>query len=173
MLASFSEYAQNRDFEAASVFRNSINKIPMKKACKNKRAIFSIQEVTILLSLPDSSKGTGLRDKSILSLMYPSGARAQEICDLIVGNIQFHPKGAALNMKGKGGKRRRIGIHNACAIMLKKYIVNKNLNSEPHVRSWSSFGCYKKFFRTCFPSINTDLCGGFSKYHRQAFKRVE
>lgn len=38
-LASFSKYAQNRDFEAASVFRNSINKIPMKKSSK-KRSVY-------------------------------------------------------------------------------------------------------------------------------------
>lgn len=70
----------------------------MKKASKKNRAVFSIQEVTIILKLPDSYKETGLRDKVLLSLMYASGARAQEICDLTVGNIQFHPKGASLRM---------------------------------------------------------------------------
>lgn len=136
-LVSFSEYAQNRDFEAASVFRNSINKIPIKKASKKKRAIFSIQEITILLRLPDSRKEIGLRDKVLLSLMYASGGRAQEICDLTVGNIQFHSKGATLNIKGKGGKTRRIGIPNTCAMMLKQYIAHRNSNdkSERHVFS--------------------------------------
>jgi len=137
-LASFSEYAQNRDFAAASVFRNSINKIPMKKAYKSKRAIFSMQEVTILLKLPDGNKETGFRDKVLLSLMYASGARAQEICDLTVGNIQFYPKGATLNIKGKGGKARRIGIPNACAVMLKQYIVYRNLSNKPERHVFSS-----------------------------------
>lgn len=137
-LASFSGYAQNRDFAAAVVFRNSINKIPMKKASKKKRAVFSIQEVTILLKLPDSCKETGLRDKVLLCLMYASGARAQEICDLTVGNIQFHPKGASLNIKGKGGKTRRIGIPNACAVILKQYIAHRNLNDKPERHVFSS-----------------------------------
>lgn len=137
-LASFSEYAQNRDFDAASVFRNNVNKIPMKKASKKKRAIFSIQEVTILLKLPDSSKETGLRDKILLSLMYASGARAQELCDLTVGNIQFNTKGAALNIHGKGEKIRRIGIPNASAVMLKQYIIHRNLNNKPERHVFSS-----------------------------------
>jgi integrase/recombinase XerD len=137
-LASFSEYAQNRDFAAASVFRNSVNKIPVKKASKKKRAVFSKQEVTILLRLPDGSKETGLRDKVLLSLMYASGARAQEICNLTVGNIQFHPKGASLNINGKGGKTRRIGIPNTCAVMLKQYIAHKNLNDKPERHVFSS-----------------------------------
>jgi len=137
-LVSFSGYAQNRNFAAASVFRNSINKIPMKKASKKKRAVFSMQEVTILLKLPDNCKETGLRDKVLLSLIYASGARAQEICDLTVGNIQFHPKGASLNINGKGGKTRRIGIPNACADMLKKYIAHRNLNDKPERHVFSS-----------------------------------
>lgn len=137
-LAAFSEYAQNHDFAAASVFRKSINKIPMKKASKKKRAIFLIQEVTILLRLPDDSKESGLRDKVLLSLMYASGARAQEICNLTVGNIQFHPKGAALNIEGKGRKTRRIGIPNACAFMLKQYIAHRNLNDKQERHVFSS-----------------------------------
>lgn len=137
-LTSFSEYAQNRNFAAASVFRYSINKIPMKKASKMKRAVFSIQEVTILLRIPDGNKETGLRDKVLLSLMYASGARAQEICNLTVGNIQFYPKGATLNIKGKGGKTRRIGIPNACAVMLKQYILHRNLNSKSERHVFSS-----------------------------------
>lgn len=75
-IISFSEYAQNRDFDAASIFRCSVIKIPMKKAQKKPRAVFSVQEIKILLQLPDNTKVTGLRDKVLLSLMYASGARA-------------------------------------------------------------------------------------------------
>ena len=39
-LTSFSEYAQNRDFAAAAVFRNSVNKIPVKKASKKRKELF-------------------------------------------------------------------------------------------------------------------------------------
>lgn len=38
-LLSFSEYAQNRDFEAAAVFRSSLLKIPVKKGKKQCRTI--------------------------------------------------------------------------------------------------------------------------------------
>jgi len=136
-IASFSAYAQNRDFAAASVFRNSVNKIPVKKTQHKQRAIFSRQEVTILLVLPDKSRGTGLRDKILLSLMYASGSRAQEICDLTVGNIQFYQKGATLNIKGKGRKVRRIGISDACATLLKQYINHRRISdlAERHVFS--------------------------------------
>ena len=137
-IISFSEYAQNRDFDAASVFRRGVIKIPMKKAQKKNRAVLSAQEVSILLRLPDDSKKIGLRDKVLLSLMYASGARAQEICDLTVGSIQFNMKGATLNIKGKGGKSRRIGISGNCAKMLQKYISHRRLSSKPDKHIFSS-----------------------------------
>lgn len=137
-IASFSAYAQNRNFAAASVFRNSVNKIPMKKTQQKQRAILTRQEVTILLSLPNENREIGLRDKILLSLMYASGARAQEICDLTVGNLQFQPKGATLNIKGIGGKSRRIGIPAACATLLKQYIDHRKISDKPERHIFSS-----------------------------------
>lgn len=73
-ISAFSEYAQNRDFDAASVFRTSVNKIPLKKASSKTRALFTREEVGVLLALPDERTETGLRDKVLLSIMYASGA---------------------------------------------------------------------------------------------------
>jgi integrase/recombinase XerD len=70
--------------------------------------------------------------------MYASGARAQEICDLTVGNLQFHQKGATLNIIGKGRKSRRIGIPIACANLLKKYINYRNICGKPERHVFSS-----------------------------------
>ena len=70
--------------------------------------------------------------------MYASGARAQEVCDLTVRNLQFHQKGATLNIKGKGGKSRRIGIPNACSAMLKQYISHRKIIDKPERHIFSS-----------------------------------
>lgn len=137
-LTSFSSYAQNRDFMAASVFRNSINKIPVKKTQHKQRAVLSRQEITTLLALPDESRETGLRDKVLLSFMYASGTRAQEVCDLTVGSIQFNQNGATLLIKGKGRKIRRIGIPNACVVLVKKYIGHRKISDKPDRHVFSS-----------------------------------
>ena len=44
----------------------------------------ALSEVSVLLRLPDPEKRLGFRDQVLLNLMYASGARAQEICDLKV-----------------------------------------------------------------------------------------
>ncbi|MFU0826436.1 MAG: hypothetical protein ACFWTJ_02705 [Lachnoclostridium sp.] len=88
-LAAFAIYAQNRDFGSASIFRNSVSKVPKKRASRMGRSSSTKTEVKILFELPDSSKEIGLRDKTLLCFMYASRMRAQEVCDLTVGEIQF------------------------------------------------------------------------------------
>ena len=137
-LASFSSYAQNHNFDEATAFRNSVNKIPIKKALHKQRAILSREEVTILLALPNENREIGRRDKILLSLMYASGARAQEICDLTVRDIQFNPERTTLNIKGKGGKIRRIGIPKTCSIMVSQYIEHIKIIDKPERHIFSS-----------------------------------
>jgi site-specific recombinase XerD len=155
-LASFSSYAQNRDFAAASTFRSSVTRIPMKKAAHINRAIFTREDVTLLLQIPDDHYEIGLRDKVLLSLMYASGARAQEICDLTVKDIQFSEKGASLNITGKGHKKRRIGISNACASLLKGYIDYRKIIFLPERHIFSS-QTHEKMTVSCIEEL-------FNKY---------
>ena len=151
-LASFSSYAQNRDFAAASTFRSSVTRIPMKKAMHKNRAFFTREEVAILLRLPTDHYEIGLRDKVLLSLMYASAARAQEICDLTVKDIQFSEKGTSLNITGKGGKRRRIGIPYVCASLLRGYINHRKIASLPERHIFSS-QTHEKMTVACIEEI--------------------
>lgn len=100
-LAAFSIYAQNRDFRSAAVFRNSVVKVPKKKAPRAGRNPFTREEVKLLFTLPNAHTEAGKRDKVLLRFMYASGMRAQEICDLTVGDIQFYTDRAGINVHGK------------------------------------------------------------------------
>lgn len=137
-LLSFSKYAQNRDFDAACTFRSALLKIPMKKTQHRKRSVFSIDEVGIILSLPGNETSIGKRDTVLLSVMYASGARSQEICDLVVRNIHFNGHGAVLDINGKGGKSRKVPIHLPCRKMLKEYISYRRIAGQPDRHIFSS-----------------------------------
>lgn len=157
-LYSFSEYAQNHDFDAASTFRSAVIRIPTKKVPKKRRIGFTTDEVRILLSLPKQKSETGLRDTVLLSLMYTTGARAQEICDLTVKSVNFRAKGTTIDIVGKGAKARRIRIPDHSASMLKKYIQHRKIETEPDKHIFSSQthehmtvscieGIYKKYIK--------------------------
>lgn len=121
-LASFSSYAQNRNFEAATVFANAVRRIPIKKQSVQLRVTFSLDEVSVLLRLPDPEKRLGLRDQVLLNLMYASGARAQEVCDLKVRDFFMEKNLYKLTITGKGNKTRRIVIARPSGELLKRYL---------------------------------------------------
>lgn len=121
-LASFASYAQNRNFEAATVFANAVKRAPVKKQAIQPRITFTLDEVSILLRLPDPEKHLGLRDQVLLNLMYASGARAQEICDLKVRDFLVEKNLYKLTITGKGNKTRRIVIARPSGTLLKRYL---------------------------------------------------
>lgn len=135
-LASFAEYAQNRNFEAGYIFHSSLARIAKKsfRRVKGKqRSSFTREEIAILLSLPDTTEILGLRDLVLLSVMYSSGARAQEICDLTVKNITHDEKGnAILTLTGKGEKTRRVKITADATRLLNQYINYRKISNQPN-----------------------------------------
>lgn len=163
-LLSFSAFAQNRNFEAATVFSNSMCKIPKKKTKYKQRAIFTSDEIKILLDLPNESREIGIRDKVLLSFMYASGARAQEVCDLKVAKVFINKHGATVELKGKGNKVRRIGITYSCSEMLNTYIRHRNINDKPEQHVFSSqtheqmtVSCIEGIFKK-YVNLGKDQC---------------
>ena len=88
---------------------------------------FSLEEVTILPSLPDTNRKIGRRDTVLMSVLYSSGARAQELCDLSLNDVAFG-KETKLRLVGKGDKARTIVIPDNCARLLKGFM-DSNYNT--------------------------------------------
>ncbi len=129
-LSSFAAYAQNRNTDAALVFLTAVRKIPVKRTASDPRVFFTRDEISVLLRLPDTSTAIGKRDVAMFSLMYASGARAQEVCDLKVRDAIFDRDSATLTITGKGNKTRRIRIARPCAEMLKNYLVWRGIDRQ-------------------------------------------
>ena len=158
-LSSFAAFAQNRTLDAA-VFANAVDKVPVKTQAVSPRTMFSLDEVAILLELPEKSTTIGLRDCVLLNLMYASGARAQEICDLTVRGIHFQSDVTKLTLTGKGQKTRRINIAQSCAILLKQYIARREISKQLDRHIFSS-QTHEQMTTACITEI-------FKKYLRLA-----
>lgn len=168
-LLSFSGYAQNRGFDAAAVFRSSLLKIPLKKGKKQLRTIFTVPEITILLQMPDETRSTGLRNKVLLSTMYASGARAQEICDLTVRNVCFNSnETASLILTGKGRKARKIGIPARCAKMLRQYPIHQGIQNQSNRHVFSS-QTHEHMSVSCVEEIFKKYVGAAREKHTDMF----
>ena len=86
---SFFRYAQEQAPESLFHFQKVIA-IPVKKGRKKTIEHLTPEGIRLLLSLPDRSCPKGRRDLVMLSTLYDSGARVQELIDLSVGDA--HPR---------------------------------------------------------------------------------
>ena len=151
-LAAFADYAQDRDFGSAIMFRKNVSKVPKKKTPRAGRSSFTRTELKIIFDLPDANTEIGIRDKTLLCFMYASGMQAQEVCDLTVGDIQFYPDRAGINVHGKGRKMRRIGIPAAASGMLKRYISHRGISDSKEKHIFSS-QTHEKMTVSCIEEI--------------------
>jgi integrase/recombinase XerD len=128
-ISSFAKYAINKHFSCALTFSSTVSNIPQKKKPKKSLSYFTLEEVSVLLRIPDTITGIEKRDRVLLSVLYASGARAQELCDLTVNDIRFDTK-TSLRLVGKGNKARTITIPDNCAQLLKNHLKCNKLDAE-------------------------------------------
>jgi site-specific recombinase XerD len=108
--------------------------------------------MSLLLRLPSSNTKIGKRDKVMLSTLYASGARAQELCDLTVGDVRFG-KETVMTLHGKGGKMRTIVIPDKCAILLKVHIGQNKLIGADYQRHIFSSQTHEHMTISCVEAV--------------------
>ena len=125
-LTAFLKYASRREVSAISAY-TSVSTAERPSAVQAEFPYFTLEEMQIILSLPDHKKYLGDRDLVLLSLLYESGARAQEICNLCVGHIRFG-KPTKVKLNGKLNKLREVPISDEVSDLLKWYFKQKDFN---------------------------------------------
>ena len=95
--------------------------IPRKKEPEHPLEYLTVEGIKAILAAVDSSSKPGLRDLALLSLMYDSAARVQEVADLRVDNFR-REKPYTLRLTGKGNKTRVIPLMDKTAQLIAQYI---------------------------------------------------
>ena len=95
--------------------------IPYKKTTKTVVPYLSEEQMKVLLAQPDGKKWSGFRDKVILSVLYDSGARVQELVDIRIKDVRTEAP-AIITLHGKGNKVRQVPIMSSTAELLKNYL---------------------------------------------------
>lgn len=102
--------------------------IPYKKAEKRVVNYLSEAETKSLLAMPDITTRKGRRDQAMLTLLYDSGARVQELADLRVGDLRLDSP-AQVKLTGKGRKTRIVPLMDKTVALLQSYISEQHLES--------------------------------------------
>jgi len=90
----------------------------------------TIDEVDAIIAVPDTSQLIGVRDKALVTLLYNSGGRAQEIADLRICDVRFDAP-ATVTLTGKGNKTRVIPLRDDTIEALGHYLKYREQSGMP------------------------------------------
>ena len=173
-ISSFAKYSLKNNFADTLRFFSEVKEIPKKKTPKKPDIKYFTQEETaIILNAPDTSRAIGKRDVMLLSLLYASGARAQELCDLTLNDIYFGEE-TNISLVGKGRKGRIVTIPENCATMLKNYLKGNNWdtsNVKDRQKHIFSSQTHEHMSISCVEAIVKKYVAKVKKDHPHLFKR--
>jgi len=81
--------------------------------------VLTEQEIQELLHAPNSEDPIGARDRAILEVLYASGLRVSELCNLNIPDV-----GDFIRVKGKGGKERLVPIAKSALAHVDHYLLH-------------------------------------------------
>lgn len=167
-VSSFLKYASRREISALKAL-NSIMGIDKPSVPRSRFPYFSVEETKILLGLPNPRERLGVRDMMLLSLLYDSGARAQELCDIKVCDIRFTSP-AKIGLLGKGNKAREIPISDEVSELLKYYLKSVGLNNPENRNKYLFFSqTHEKMTTSCIRGIVKKYVGAAKRIHPNLF----
>ena len=96
--------------------------LPRKQPRSLPKAL-SLEDVGAVLDIPDVTDALGVRDRTILELLYATGMRRAELVRLDLEDVDI-PRGRLTIRKGKGGKDRVVPIGDQACTWLESYLRN-------------------------------------------------
>ncbi len=117
------------------LFINPANALIVSKPERRLPKVPTIKEITKLLTLPDTTRHVGIRDRAILEVAYCTGARLEELTRLTL----FDPnlKNQTLRILGKGRKERIVPLGKHAIYWIETYmrtartrLLDNNINEQ-------------------------------------------
>jgi len=127
-LHSFAKFVGMNSPEHTEWLRQVMN-IPSKRGESNLITYLAKLEMDALLAAPDKNTAQGMRDYILLLFLYNTGARADEVANLTIADLNLaHAKNRDLStvlIKGKGNKLRRCPLWQQTANELSTLTLNR------------------------------------------------
>lgn len=120
-IRAFTRYLSSRDIKYLPLNTGAMA-VPYRKAVKKKVSGLSRDAVKTILAEPDTHSRTGLRDMTLMIVLYATAARINELLSLKIGDIYFNSQKPYAVITGKGGKIRTLYLLPKAVSFLELYI---------------------------------------------------
>ena len=124
MISSMRSFFKYLKLEAI-IDNNPMTLISNPKVEKKLPKYLTINDIEKILSAPDMKDKVGIRDALILELLYVTGIRVSELCNIKIDDLEINEK--RIKILGKGNKERYVLYGTRCSDLLKKYMSIRNL----------------------------------------------
>jgi integrase/recombinase XerD len=105
--------------------------IPLRRHPRTSVGYLSKEYLAHILARPDLHMRAGRRDAVLLSVLYDTGARVQELIDLNAGDVRLDPP-SQVRLMGKGRKMRAVPLMDATVELLRDHRRDNNLDRPEH-----------------------------------------
>ena len=119
-IKTFADYAGIQCIEYLAPLQ-LVQGIKAKKSAAREIEYLTAEQMTQLINSPDVNTQNGLRHRVVLTLLYDSGCRVQELCDLTIKDINIGSN-PTVRLHGKGNKYRTVIISVNTATLVSEYI---------------------------------------------------
>lgn len=149
-IRKFLEFLYDKDYSKKSIARhisslrsffkylikeNVINKNPMilisnPKLDKKLPKYLYYEEMEKILKIPDRTTPLGMRDLTILELLYSTGVRVSELVNIKIEDIDFNER--IIKILGKGNKERIVLYGKTLSDYLEDYLIKRSTFNPNH-----------------------------------------
>lgn len=120
VIKSYLWFAAEKDITLQSV-AISVGRVKSCRDPKKEKPLLDDEAMRLLLNAPPDTK-TGIRDKTLMILLYDSAARLDEILSLRLCDVSLTSSAPCIRVVGKGRKERVIAITERTSGHLKQYL---------------------------------------------------
>jgi len=131
-IKTFSLFLMTKDIVRAGEYQR-IMALPLKKAPHKIIDYLEIDEINAIISQSAANNIKSQRDHTLLKVLYNTGARVQELCDLTVSSITLDHL-PVVTLFGKGNKARMVPIWNDTANLLTSYLRERKIIEKPDAK---------------------------------------
>ncbi len=131
-LKTFALFLMTKDIVRAGEYQR-IMALPLKKTQHKIIDYLEINEVNAIIKQSASNDVNSQRDHTLLSVLYNTGARVQELCNLTVSSITLGQL-PVVTLFGKGNKTRIVPIWDDTANLLTSYIRVRKIIEKPDAK---------------------------------------
>ena len=121
VIAAYIKYVAMKKTELMQIYLN-VSEVPyVKETQEIKEIIENPEALQMLLSSPKPSK-IGIRDQIIMTILYDSAIRADELINLDLLDVNINNDVTYLRIYGKGSKERIVPISENTVLLIQNYI---------------------------------------------------